>query len=94
MNEKSGLTWFVLMAAPQVPQEILDRIEAVKDDEDKMKALGIQIGFEMCQKLLAAGAPGLHMYTLNLEKSAVGILQRLGLIKSDNPDTNSHPIDL
>ena len=27
-----------------------------------------------------AGTPGLHMYTLNLERSAVSILEQLGLI--------------
>ncbi len=37
----------------------------------------------MAQRLLDAGAPGIHMYTLNLEKSAVGILQHVGLVKAE-----------
>ena len=33
-----------------------------------------------CRKMLDAGTPGLHMYTLNLERGAVSILEKLGLI--------------
>jgi hypothetical protein len=34
----------------------------------------------MCRKMLDAGIMGIHMYTLNLERSAVAILEALGLI--------------
>ena len=37
-----------------------------------LQAYGISLGTMMCQRLLAAGAPGVHMYTLNLERSAGG----------------------
>jgi hypothetical protein len=37
----------------------------------------------MCQTLLAAGAPCLHFYTLNLEKSVTQILQGLNLIEEE-----------
>ena len=43
---------------------------------------GIHLGTEMCKKLLAAGTPGLHMYTLNLDGASVSILKNLGLISS------------
>jgi hypothetical protein len=35
---------------------------------------------QMCRKILDAGIMGIHMYTLNLERSAVAILEALGLI--------------
>ena len=34
----------------------------------------------LCRRILEAGTPGLHMYTLNLEGGAVSILEQLGLI--------------
>ena len=34
----------------------------------------------MCKKILDAKIPGIHMYTLNLERSAVAILENVGLI--------------
>ncbi len=64
----------------RVPQHITDTLEAIKDSDDAIKAYGISLGTMMCERLLAAGAPGLHMYTLNLDKSAVAILRHVKLI--------------
>ena len=46
----------------KVPQDLSDRIESLKDNEEALKAFGIEHGAEMCRKLLAGGVPGLHMY--------------------------------
>jgi methylenetetrahydrofolate reductase (NADPH) len=63
-----------------VPQHIMDTVEAIKDSDEAVKAYGISLGTMICQRLLDNGAPGLHMYTLNLDKSAVAILRNVGLI--------------
>lgn len=52
----------------------------LQNDDEAVKAYGVQLGVKMCKKLLDAGIPGLHFYTLNLEKSVVQILEGLGLI--------------
>ena len=44
------------------------------------QAYGIELGTRMCKALLDAGVPGLHLYTLNLEASALAILENLGLV--------------
>ena len=67
--------------ALQVPKEIEDALEPAKDNDEETKRIGIELGTKMCRRLLDAGAPGLHMYTLNLERSALAILENLGLIK-------------
>lgn len=64
----------------KVPKEVSDALEAVKDNEEAVKQYGIQLGTDMCKRILDSGVPGLHMYTLNLERSAVAILENLGLI--------------
>ena len=53
-------------------------LEAIQDDDKAVAAYGIHLGTEMCKKILAHGIKHLHMYTLNLEKSAVGILEVCG----------------
>ena len=64
----------------KVPKEVSDALEAIKDNEEAVKQYGIHLGTEMCKRILDSGVPGLHMYTLNLERSAVAILENLGLI--------------
>ncbi len=49
------------------------------------QAFGQDLCFDMCKKLLDAGVPGLHLYTLNLEVAATGVLERLGLINVSQP---------
>lgn len=41
---------------------------------------GIQLGINMCQELITNGVPGVHMYTLNLEKASVAILEGVGIV--------------
>lgn len=65
-----------------VPAEIAEKVESLKDDDEAIKAYGIELGVEMCKRLLAEGTPGLHIYTLNTEKSAIAILERLGVLES------------
>lgn len=64
-----------------VPPKVLAQIEAAKDDEEALRELGIKLGAEMCRELLDSGlVPGLHMYSLNLERSAVAILEEVGVL--------------
>lgn len=75
-----------------MPQQIADQLEAAKDNDDAIKKLGIELGTAMCKKLLESGAPGLHMYTLNLDRSALAILENLGLIKGRVRHSASSPV--
>ncbi|KAF8402446.1 hypothetical protein HHK36_013402 [Tetracentron sinense] len=65
----------------EIPSEIMAALEPIKDNEEAVKAYGIHLGTEMCKKILAHGIKTLHLYTLNMEKSALAILMNLGLIE-------------
>jgi methylenetetrahydrofolate reductase (NADPH) len=67
----------------KVPADIAAALEAVKDDEEAVKRYGVELGTAMCRRLLDAGAPGVHLYTLNLENTAVAILEGLGLVSAE-----------
>ncbi len=65
----------------KVPKDISDALEKIKDNDEAVKKFGIDLGTQMCRRILETKtAPGLHMYTLNTEFSAVSILENLGLI--------------
>lgn len=63
----------------RVPEELAAKLEEIKDDADAVKEFGIKEGVKRCQALIDAGVPGLHFYTLNLEKTTYAIMEELGL---------------
>jgi methylenetetrahydrofolate reductase (NADPH) len=44
-----------------------------------LRALGLDVVTDLCERLLAGGAPGLHFYTLNQSGLIMQISDRLGL---------------
>mmetsp|Transcript_8578 Transcript_8578/g.8533 ORF Transcript_8578/g.8533 Transcript_8578/m.8533 type:complete len:515 (+) Transcript_8578:232-1776(+) len=67
----------------KVPQQILDDLEAVKEDEDEVKKYGISLAIKTCKKLAEHGIEGFHFYTLNLERSVIAIINELGLVEPE-----------
>lgn len=78
-----GFHRMINMCKTSVSQSILDKLEEVKDDEDQVKAFGVEVVSEMCEKLLDKGVYGLHFYTLNLERSVSKIVEKLSVVKID-----------
>jgi methylenetetrahydrofolate reductase (NADPH) len=78
----AGFKRMTAFCKTRVPAHIADTVEALKDHEEALKLYGISLGTMTCERLLAAGVPGLHMYTLNLDRSAVAILKHCGLISA------------
>ena len=60
-----------------VPAAVVERISAHTGDPAAMRAAGIALAAELCDELLAGGAPGLHFYTLNRSKATREIFAAL-----------------
>ncbi|GAA4095600.1 methylenetetrahydrofolate reductase [Nocardioides kongjuensis] len=60
-----------------VPEDVVERISAYDGDPAAVRAEGIRIAAELCDELLAGGAPGLHFYTLNRSKATLEIFEAL-----------------
>jgi methylenetetrahydrofolate reductase (NADPH) len=63
----------------EVPRWLRQRMQSYGDDVASIRALGLDVVTELCDRLLQAGAPGLHFYTLNQAGIVSTIWQRLGL---------------
>jgi methylenetetrahydrofolate reductase (NADPH) len=76
----AGFQKMTSLCKTKVPPSIPAALDPVKDDAEKVKDAGVQIGIDQCKELIAKGIPGLHFYTLNLESSVMRIVQGLGLV--------------
>jgi methylenetetrahydrofolate reductase (NADPH) len=63
----------------EIPRWIRKRLEGFGDDVDAIRAFGLDVTTELCERLLTAGSPGLHFYTMNRAEPTQTIWQRLGL---------------
>lgn len=63
----------------EIPRWIRKRIESFGDDRESIRAFGLDVVAGLCERLLAADAPGLHFYTMNQAEPTLAIWQRLGL---------------
>ena len=75
----SSLVRFSDMCGAEIPRWIKKQLEAYGDDSESIKAFGEQVVTEMCERLLKAGAPGLHFYTLNQAEPNLKVWDNLGL---------------
>lgn len=65
---------FTKMCGARIPETLLERLRAVKDDPGAVMATGLEHAIEQCRGLLEGGAPGLHFYTLNKSHATRSIL--------------------
>ena len=63
----------------EIPRWIRKRLEGYGDDLESIRSFGLDVSTELCAKLLATGAPGLHFYTMNRAGPTCAIWARLGL---------------
>ncbi|EEF33179.1 methylenetetrahydrofolate reductase 2 [Ricinus communis] len=81
INNYKGFLRMTGFCKTKIPAEVTAALEPIKDNEEAVRAYGIHLGTEMCKKIMAHGIKTLHLYTLNMEKSALAILMNLGLIE-------------
>jgi len=70
---------FSLLSGEDFPKALADKLMAVADDSDAVRAVGIDAATRLCDTLLAEGVPGLHFITLNKSPATRDIYQNLGL---------------
>jgi methylenetetrahydrofolate reductase (NADPH) len=62
----------------EIPRWIRLRLQAFGDDTASIRAFGLDVVADLCERLCAGGAPGLHFYTMNQSTATLGLLERLG----------------
>jgi methylenetetrahydrofolate reductase (NADPH) len=77
ISQYSQLRRFSDMCGAEIPRWIAKRLEAFRDDADAIREFGADVVADLCRKLIAGGAPGIHFYTLNRAKATLAVCDRL-----------------
>jgi methylenetetrahydrofolate reductase (NADPH) len=68
---------FVTMCGAKIPMPLLQKLERIDGDPDRVYQAGIDYATNQCRDLLFHDVAGLHFYTLNKSKATTEIVQRL-----------------
>ncbi len=77
------LTRFSDICGAEIPRWLRQRLKDLADDKAALQAYGVDVMIQLCERLLAGGAPGLHFYTLNQSELTLKIATGLGLLKTE-----------
>ena len=70
---------FTRICGATLPAALLAKLDAFGDDAEAVTEFGVELATRQCEALLAGGAPGLHLYSLNKAHAPTRIIQNLGL---------------
>ncbi len=79
ITNRTQLVRFSEMCGAEIPRWILKRLYDFGDDLDSIRSFGIDVTIRLCVQLLDAGAPGLHIYTMNKAEASEAIWDALDL---------------
>ena len=77
ITSSSQLLRFSDACGAEIPRWIRLRLQAYGDDMVSIKAFGLEVVSDLCQRLIAGGAPALHFYTMNQSVATEAIVSRL-----------------
>ena len=68
-----------LSPGSKVPRELSEGLAGTEDDEARSFEVGTEYAARQCRELLAAGAPGIHYYTMNLAPATLRVHRSLSV---------------
>ena len=82
------ITRFTSRIGASIPRPLFQALDDRRDDPEAVLQLGVAWATIQCSQLLAAGAPGIHFYTLNRSPATRAILSAL---RAARPWDRHHP---
>ncbi len=73
----SQLRRFSEACGAEIPRWVVQRMRVYGDDANSIRDFASDFVAQLCERLIAGGAPALHFYTLNLAKPTLNVLAKL-----------------
>jgi methylenetetrahydrofolate reductase (NADPH) len=68
---------FSELCGAEIPRWLAKRLAAMGDDVESIREFAADVVADLCKRLVAGGAPGLHFYTLNRAKATLAVIERM-----------------
>lgn len=68
------------LSGAEIPVELLKKFDQATDEESA-RAIGMEYTIQLAKDLLAAGAPGVHIFSLNTHEAALELARGAGLCR-------------
>jgi methylenetetrahydrofolate reductase (NADPH) len=65
------------MCGTEIPRWIRLKLASFGDDAESIRAFGLDVVTDLCERLMAGGAPGLHFYSLNQPGPTMAIWKQI-----------------
>jgi methylenetetrahydrofolate reductase (NADPH) len=82
IGSASQIERFTTLCGASIPKRVRDALERFGNSESDVQQFGTDYAIEQAKALLAGGAPGIHLYTLNRSHQSRPIIQALGIGRS------------
>jgi len=79
ITNSSGILRFADGCGAEIPRWVRLRLQSFGDDTASIKAFGLDVVTDLCERLRTQGAPSLHFYTMNTSATVLELAHRLGL---------------
>jgi methylenetetrahydrofolate reductase (NADPH) len=77
MTNPTSIRRFAAMNGARFPEELAAKVDAATTDAERLTVV-VDSTAELCERLVAGGAPGLHFYCLNRPEATLGVIEALG----------------
>lgn len=79
VTSPSRLRRMLELSGEDLPSDLAIQLE-IEPTEEGQREIGVAWAARLAERLLAGGAPGIHLYTFNQHAAVLSVLERIGLL--------------